>query len=201
MAELSAESGLPVATIKFYLREGLLPQGVRTSATQATYGDAHLRRLRVIRALIDAGVSVARARKVLATLDEPPDEVAALLAEAHAAVAPSGEEDVPLAEIEDLAEQLGLQCWTHRPERLAEVARAMRTLREAGFALPPEVMRTYWTSMRHIAAAEIAEIPVGDPDEAVRYVVLGTALVEPLLLALRRVAEQLATVERFPPNP
>jgi hypothetical protein len=31
----------------------------------------------------------------------------------------------------------------------------------------------------------------------VRYVVLGTVLAEPLLLALRRVAEQVASAERF----
>ncbi|WP_346281659.1 MerR family DNA-binding transcriptional regulator, partial [Pseudonocardia sp.] len=31
MAELSARTGVPIPTIKFYLREGLLPPGERTS--------------------------------------------------------------------------------------------------------------------------------------------------------------------------
>jgi hypothetical protein len=35
---------------------------------------------------------------------------------------------------------------------------------------------------------------------AVRYVVLGPMLVEPLLLALRRVAEQIASAKRFGPD-
>src|ERR1700716_801088 len=43
MAELSAESGVPVATIKYYLREGLLPPGERTSRNQARYDDVHVR--------------------------------------------------------------------------------------------------------------------------------------------------------------
>ena len=39
MAELSRSSGVPVATIKDYLREGLLPPGTATSATRAEYGE------------------------------------------------------------------------------------------------------------------------------------------------------------------
>nr|MDT0525976.1 MerR family DNA-binding transcriptional regulator [Streptomyces sp. DSM 41633] len=35
LAELSERSGVPTATIKYYLREGLLPAGRRISATQA----------------------------------------------------------------------------------------------------------------------------------------------------------------------
>ena len=37
ISELSARSGVSVATIKYYLRERVLPEGERTSATQATY--------------------------------------------------------------------------------------------------------------------------------------------------------------------
>jgi DNA-binding transcriptional MerR regulator len=55
MAELSRSSGVPVATIKYYLREGLLPPGAATSATRAEYDEAHLRRLRLTRALEDPG--------------------------------------------------------------------------------------------------------------------------------------------------
>ena len=66
MKELSEASGVPVATIKFYLRERLLPAGERTHPNQSVYGDAHLRRLRLIRALIDVGgLSVAAARAVI----------------------------------------------------------------------------------------------------------------------------------------
>ena len=35
MAELSRRTGVPVPTIKYYLREGLLPPGERTSPNQA----------------------------------------------------------------------------------------------------------------------------------------------------------------------
>ena len=55
MAELSTTSDVPVATIKYYLREKLLPAGESETANQARYGSTHLDRLRLIRALIDVG--------------------------------------------------------------------------------------------------------------------------------------------------
>ena len=42
-----------------------------------------------------------------------------------------------------------------------------------------------------------AAIPTTSTDAAVRYVVLGTVLVEPLLLALRRVAEEFVSGDRY----
>lgn len=66
MAELSRRSGVPVSSIKLYLREGLLPHGVRTAANQARYDDEHLQRLAMVRSLIEVGgLRVARVRAVL----------------------------------------------------------------------------------------------------------------------------------------
>ena len=71
MSQLCEASGVSVPSIKFYLREGLLPAGERTSATQAEYGPEHVERLRLIRALIDiGGLSVATAQRVLEAIDE-----------------------------------------------------------------------------------------------------------------------------------
>jgi DNA-binding transcriptional MerR regulator len=71
MAELAERSGLPVATIKYYLREGLLPPGKNTSATRASYGETHLRRLRLVRALTDvAGMRLDAVRAVLRAVDD-----------------------------------------------------------------------------------------------------------------------------------
>src|SRR5882672_1697160 len=72
MAELSAQSGVSVATIKYYLREGLLPPGERTSPNQAQYAAGHVRRLKLVRALLDiGGLTVSRVRDVLAGIDSP----------------------------------------------------------------------------------------------------------------------------------
>ncbi|WP_295829633.1 hypothetical protein [uncultured Microbacterium sp.] len=58
-------------------------------------------------------------------------------------------------------------------------------------------MDSYVTHLAAIGEAELAATPETSMDDAVRYVVLGTALVEPLILALRRVAEQVAASRRF----
>ena len=72
ISELSERSGATVATLKYYLREGLLPAGESLGPTRADYGDSHLERVRLIRALIDAGVSVAQTKRVVDVLDDPP---------------------------------------------------------------------------------------------------------------------------------
>src|SRR4051812_12814011 len=72
MSELAARTGVPVATLKFYLREGLLHPGVALSQTRAAYDDAHIRRVGVIRALTETvGLSVQQARGVLEVIDAP----------------------------------------------------------------------------------------------------------------------------------
>lgn len=43
LAELSERSGVSTATIKYYLREGLLAPGRQINATTAEYDEEHLR--------------------------------------------------------------------------------------------------------------------------------------------------------------
>src|SRR5260370_27828727 len=72
IAEVSRDSGVPVPTIKYYVREGLLPPGELTSPNQAQYTDSHLRRLKLIRALCEVGgLSVAAMRHLLAAAGSP----------------------------------------------------------------------------------------------------------------------------------
>ncbi|WP_308071717.1 MerR family transcriptional regulator [Microbacterium sp. JC 701] len=200
ISELSAESGVPVATIKYYLRERLLPEGERTSPTQASYGIPHVQRLGVIRALVDAGVGIAGVRKVIGVLEEPPENPYDLLGAANAAVTPVVDGDLDLSAATALLERMGgspLDCF---PDQLRAVAHALATLDRAGFTVPPSVMDAYLVHLGAIGDAELAATPETSMDDAVRYVVLGTALVEPLVLALRRVAEQIAASRRFSPR-
>ncbi|NAZ85581.1 MerR family transcriptional regulator, partial [Kineococcus indalonis] len=87
VSALAAASGVPVPTIKYYLREGLLHPGRATGATRAEYGEDHVRRLRLVRALAEVGgLPLARVREVVAALDaETPLPVA--LGTAHDALA------------------------------------------------------------------------------------------------------------------
>lgn len=197
ISELSAQTAVPVATIKYYLRERLLPEGERVSTTQATYDAAHVRRLRVVRALIESGVSVAETRSVVEALDHPPENPHDLLGAAHAAITPVPDGEWDLAAAERLVTGLGWRAGMCDEHVLIGVARALDGLERAGFQVPDEVMPVYLEAIRDIGRAEIAGVPTDSIESAVRYVVLGSVLVEPLLLALRRVAEQVASAERF----
>jgi len=70
---LSRSSGVSVATIKFYVREGLLHAGKPTAApNQVDYDDTHLRRLVLLRALVEVGgLSLSATRKTVQRLESP----------------------------------------------------------------------------------------------------------------------------------
>lgn len=213
ISELARVSGVPVATVKFYLRESLLPEGVRTSPNQAQYDDTHVQRLRLIRALVGVGgLSLAATRDVLQQVDEPTGLSLDVLGAAHRAVAPEVSDRVDPAPAVTLLRRLGwLTCLDAvegpgkgdgRPgpvgDAVAGLASALAGLAVAGFEIAPATFDTYADAMMEVARAEIAGIPVESPSAAVRYVVLGTVLVEPVLLALRRLAQREASAARFP---
>ena len=198
ISELSRHSGVSVPTIKFYLREGVLLEGVRTSATQAQYGDDHLARLALVRALIGtAGLSVAEVRRVLAAIDDPPASPHDLLGVAVAAVTAPVHRHPDHERVHELMRGWGWpvedkDCPSHEA-----LAVALAALDDAGFALPPGTLEVYREHMEQIAAHELATVPTDSPAAAVRHVVLGTVLPEPLLLALRRLAQQAASARRL----
>src|SRR5690625_5162496 len=72
ISELSHRSGVSIASIKYYTREGLLLAGRRVGYNATDYDETHIARLRLIRALIDSGgLTVAAARRVIDALDDP----------------------------------------------------------------------------------------------------------------------------------
>lgn len=197
MSELSRRADVPVATIKYYLREDLLPEGVRTSATQAQYGEEHLERLRLIRALVGpAELSLAAVRKVIAAIENPPAEVFDLLGAASTAVGRStGPQDHTRAH--ELMAGWGWHVVEDACPIHDDLAAALAALDQAGVVLSAEDLRGCADHIGAIAEAEIAAVPTDSPEAAVRYVVLGTVLVEPLLLALRRLAHVEYSARRF----
>lgn len=197
ISELSERSGVPVATVKFYIREGMLPRGETVSATRAEYGDDHLARLRLIAALADVrGLPLSKVRDILALVDAPAGDPIETLGRAVGALPPyvEGERgDHPRARA--AIAELGL---TYDPgfTAVAQLDDALRAVEDAGLDASPAVLRRYGDAMRQVAAAEIEPVSQMPLDEAVPYAVLGTALYEPVMLALRRLAHHHLLVER-----
>lgn len=189
ISELSERSGVPVATLKFYIREGMLPRGEAVSATRAEYGEEHLARLRLIAALADVrGLPLSRVREILNLVDAPVDDPIETLGRAVGALPPYVErdrDDHPRARA--AIEELGL-TYDAGFTAVAQLEEGLRALEHAGLDASPETLRRYSDAMRQVAAAEIAPVAAMPLDEAIPYAVLGTALYEPVMLALRRLA-------------
>jgi DNA-binding transcriptional MerR regulator len=225
MAELSRRSGVPVATIKYYLRESLLPAGVATSATRAEYGEAHLRRLGLIRALVDIGeVPVAALQKILAVVDDQDASVHTMLGTVEyqlgprPAVADGNDPDWQAAsqEVDDLIAEMGWTVTPFAPARTL-LALTLAALRRFGSAPPGAGLRTYAEAMAALADTEVASL-VRDPDSApspqvgpasarlrepgsrvalAESAVLGMVLYERVIVALRRLAQEDASARIF----
>ncbi len=77
MGELAEASGVSAATIKHYLREGLLPEPVKTSRNMAYYPAEFAERIRLIKQLQEERYMPLKVIKDL--LDENPDRARALI--------------------------------------------------------------------------------------------------------------------------
>ncbi|HWO16475.1 MAG TPA: MerR family transcriptional regulator [Solirubrobacterales bacterium] len=77
MGELAEASGVPVPTIKHYLREGLLPEPVKTSRNMAYYPPEFVDRIKLIKQLQEERFMPLKAIK--SVLDEDPERARALV--------------------------------------------------------------------------------------------------------------------------
>jgi DNA-binding transcriptional MerR regulator len=77
VGELADASGVPVPTIKHYLREGLLPEPVKTSRNMAYYPPEFVDRIRLIKRLQEERFMPLKA--IRSVLEEDPERAEALL--------------------------------------------------------------------------------------------------------------------------
>jgi DNA-binding transcriptional MerR regulator len=77
MGELAEASGVPAPTIKHYLREGLLPEPVKTSRNMAYYPPEFVDRIKLIKQLQEERFMPLKAIK--SVLDEDPERARALV--------------------------------------------------------------------------------------------------------------------------
>jgi DNA-binding transcriptional MerR regulator len=199
MSELSSRSGVPIATVKYYLREGLLPPGESTGATRAVYSDEHVRRLRLVRALADVGgLRLADVRRVLAAVDDQDTTLHDVLGVAQAALSPVGPAPTRRS-VDRVAALVRRRRWRVAPDgaNAAALARALDAMDDVDDGLPDEALDGYAGVVADLAAVEVPTIDASSAETAVRQTVVRTVLVEPVLLALRRMAHEDLSRRRF----
>ncbi|MEV4625770.1 MerR family transcriptional regulator [Micromonospora sp. NPDC049523] len=189
---LSRQSGVPVATIKFYLREQLLPPGTPTARNQAEYGEEHLIRLKLIRVLTGIGMmSIASVREVLAAIDDnclSPQAVAkvvtkALLADYPAEDSEPGALESARQRIDDFVRNVGWRVEPDAPARstLTQVFAALQYLGRDGDS---NAFELYASAADALARRELDE----SPQESAATAVALTVLHEVAFAAMRRMA-------------
>lgn len=201
ISELARRGGVPVGTVKYYLREGLVAPGEATSATQARYDEAHVERLALVRALLGpGGLSVARVRDVLAAVDDPTISVHDALGAACAATSEPAPEDTDVAVALAHVSRWGWWVSEDSPA-LRDLARALAAAQEVDLDIDEHHLDVYAEAAAQVGRADVTAVPTSSQADAVRFVVLGTVLMDPVLLALRRLAQEDASGRRFGAQP
>lgn len=76
IGELAEKTDCPVQTIRYYEREGLLPEPARTEGNFRLYGDAQLERLSIIRRCRSLDMTLDEIRTLLRFRDAPEENCA-----------------------------------------------------------------------------------------------------------------------------
>jgi DNA-binding transcriptional MerR regulator len=204
IAELSRRTGVPVPTIKYYLREGLLPAGELTSPNQARYGEEHVDRLRLVRALLELGrLPIAAIKDLLVDVDSADPDIHQVLGRAlTGAPAATTAEDTGLAtaahaRVDELVEARG---WLIDPEAPARrtVADVLVAFQQLGGPDVEFLLERYADAAERIAATDLEFVRRREtPAEQLHSAVIGAVLGESLLVALRRMAQEHQSARTF----
>jgi len=211
LSELAEATGTTPATLKFYLRTGLLHPGVTVNRTRAEYSEEHVARVRLVRALSEVGgLDLASVGRVLEAIDDEDADHLGLLATAQRALSttagtPATDHDGPGAATQPDAhrgdartrEWIASRGWLVDPADplLDQLATAWQACVAAVVPLDDDRMDAYADAVERIARVDVDSVSPDGP-RAVRDVVLGTILVDPVLVALRRLAHQHVSVQR-----
>ena len=203
ISEAARDGGVTVSTFKYYLREGLVPEGTRLSGNQTAYADEHVQRVRLVRALLETGgLSIEQAKAVVSTIDSPDDSLAVTFEAAQHSLAGTGSTTPPssgsLARVEALA---AAQRWKSLGANPGTdvAARVLDGLAAIGFDPSDEYLTAYASAATTVARADLAALTTRSrPDLVAELMVVGTVLGDSLLAGLRRLAHESVTSEFFP---
>jgi len=195
ISDLSERTGIPVSRIKYYIREELLPRGSSEQVKRAEYGESHVRRLRLIRALVTVGgMPIAQARQVLEEFDAASSEPLGLLSLIFGSLGDQAgvREDSAWQEANRRLDQvLNQRQWQSGESDHARrlIVEAMATMIELGHGSMLDHLDVYAAAADQVARADLASI--GDAEDLSAILersVIGSLLGEVFFSGLRRIA-------------
>ncbi|MFF3432092.1 MerR family transcriptional regulator [Streptomyces sp. NPDC002602] len=203
ISELSRRTGVPVASIKYFLRQGLLPAGRATAATLAEYGEEHAQRLRLIKALTTlGGLTIAATRDVLGAVDQAESSEGALGAISYALPVPvagrrpAGHEEeaeadtAAGAEVTELLAALNWQAPDTSPH-VKGLTAALEELRRLDAQYAPGELAAYARLAESVARLDLERAAgLDDPVALAERAVIVFAICAPVFELLRRLAQE-----------
>ncbi|KWX23565.1 hypothetical protein AFM11_15010 [Mycolicibacterium wolinskyi] len=204
ISELAEQSGVTVATIKYYVREGLLPPGSKMGERRAEYGDRHVARLRLLRVLREVGdIPVSDLKQVVDAIDNESLSTHEMNGAAYDALVRTP--GAVNAEMRALATQVVQEAgWTRvRPESPAidHLAGLLGVVLDLSAMFDMNHAATYLGLIDALAAYEVGRLNtaerIEDRDAVVQQMVIGQVVFGQLLLSLRRIAHEHHSALRF----
>jgi DNA-binding transcriptional MerR regulator len=200
ISELSKRSGTPIATIKYYIREGLIsPSGTRNTR-ESTYHESTIEQLKLIKGLVHVvGIPISQVRQILdiiKDLNQWPGE-AMTRATVNLPLSGAGNADdladtyspEESARVDELLAGVGLHDLPD-VQYVNQTKAAMALANACGVGILPPHLEAYTKAARDVAQADFTYLPMDVPARAVQVAVLGTTIYEPILLGLRRLAHR-----------
>jgi DNA-binding transcriptional MerR regulator len=200
LKDLSEKSGVSVASIKYYLREGLLPAGQSVHATRAQYSEQHVERLELIQALRRiVGLNIEQICGLLKMADDGAPRLELLAAVQRVvldlnAYAGRGEIRTPAADA-----VVRLRNWPDSPSD-ARNALDAHLERMASLRIPvsQELLDTYSKAMDDVAGLDISITTAPDSvDQLILTAAVGMHMHSQLLLRLLALAQASHAIRRY----
>lgn len=110
IGELANSVGCKVETVRYYEREGLLPQAARTDGNYRLYGDAHVERLSFIRHCRSLDMTLDEVRTLLKFRDAPEENCGQVNTLLDAHIGHVGARIAELKLLEKQLKELRRQC-------------------------------------------------------------------------------------------
>ena len=110
IGELATSTDTPIETIRYYEREGLLPEPPRTTANYRVYTEAHVQRLAFIRRCRSLDMTLDEVRALLRFIDAPGPDCVGVNALLDAHIGHVTHRIAELRRLEKELRQLRAQC-------------------------------------------------------------------------------------------
>lgn len=198
LKELCDVSEVSAASVKFYLREGLLPKGDQIHSTRAEYGQRHVERLKMITGLRSiVGLSLAQIKTLTGLIDDPAVPRLQLLSQTHAMVLGAPTDRLPDHRL--LTEVMESLNWPDETSDARNLTNAtLHQMETIGLPVSADVVLGYAHAADLVARQDLGSLFSAESrDEAVLIVAVGVRAYSKLLASLVALAQASHSIRRL----